>query len=167
MPHIVDLKTPQNTPSPAQIEWTAPEFEKHEKSSLWFMVLGIVTLIFLIITIILKNYTFAIVILLLVFCVYLYTKKEPREINFSLSHRGVSIGDKLYAYNELKSFWIFYEPPRLKQLSLQSKKVFSPYIRVPLANQNPNQIRIFLLKYLPEIEQEESLIDILSDKIGF
>lgn len=177
MQNIVNLKNknlPRAQVSPVLptiestvIEWTAHEFEKKEKTSSWFTVQKIITLIFLITAIILKNYTFTIVVLMASLCVYIYARKEPKEINLSISHRGISINNKLYPYNELKSFWIFYDPPRLKQLSFQSKKILTSYIQMPLNNQNPNQLRSFLLKYLPEAEQEESLVDIFSDKIGF
>jgi len=150
-----------------QIEWTAPEFEKKEKNQLWILILGLIVLIVIIYSIFTKNYSFAIVLLLACACLYIYDKKEPKEFNFSLSHRGISIENKNYPYNELKSFWIFYEPPRLKQLTLISKKTFNPRIQIPLDNQDPNKIRSLLLKYLPEIEEEESLIDVLADKLGF
>jgi len=178
MAHIIDLKnkTLQNQPSTAQkpqktefvseIKWSAPEFEKKEKSKLWFIIIAIIISAFIIIAFLYKNYTFISLLILSFICIYIYAKKEPRTIDFSLTAKGVTIEDKIYAYQELKSFWIFYDPPRLKTLSLQHKKFFMPHTCIPIANQNPSLIRAYLLKYIPEIEQEESLLDIINEKIG-
>lgn len=37
-----------------------------------------------------------------------------------------------------------------------------PFIRIPLGKTNPLEVRKILLKYLPEEEQQESVIDIIA-----
>ena len=81
--------------------------------------------------------------------------------------KGLKIDENIYAFDHLKSFWIFYDPPEIKFLSIESKKIFMPRIIIPIADENPNKIREFLLKYLPEIEQRESLIDILARRLRY
>ncbi len=150
-----------------EIAWHTHEFKQHERGKNWFTILIIVTLIFFVGTILWKNYTFAIVILSASLCTYIYAKKEPRLIDFKINHRGIFIDDKPHLYGELRSFWIFYDPPRLKELVLVSKRKTQTAIRIPIDQENPTQLRNFLLKYLREEEQEESLMDVISDLLKF
>lgn len=174
MSYIINLKNNKtssdilsDTPNLTDIRWTAPEFNYYHKDKSWFIVPALIALVLLAIAIWLKNYTFAIIIPLAFFCLYIYGTKTPKKISFSISHRGVIIDKTIYTYDNLKSFWIFYDPPRLKKLCLHGKKTFMPAISIPLAEQNPTQIRALLLKYLPEVEQEESILDILMEKWRF
>ncbi|MBI2053042.1 MAG: hypothetical protein HYT34_02235, partial [Candidatus Ryanbacteria bacterium] len=67
----------------------------------------------------------------------------------------------------LKSFWVFYTPGGVKELSLKLEKALAPYLRIPLGDANPNEVRTFLLNYLPEKKQEDSLIDALMRYLQF
>ena len=149
------------------IQWQAPEFEKHEKGPAWFIVLGISALIVFTIVLLMKNFIFAILIILAVFTVFVYALKEPRLITFKISGKGITIDDKIYSYEELKSFWIFYELPQIKELSIRSKKWLMPFIKIPIDEQNPTIIRSALVKFIPEQKQDQSLIDIVARNLRF
>jgi len=149
------------------IQWQAPEFEKHEKGPAWFIILGISALIIFTIVILMKNFIFAILIVMMVFVVYIYALKEPRLLIFKISGKGITIDDKIYSFDELKSFWIFYEPPETKELSVRSKKWLMPLIKIPIDKQDPNLIRSALIKFIPEQKQEQSLIDIIARSLRF
>jgi len=174
MENIVDLRKlqkqkPKNkeTKGPEKIKWTAPEFEKYEKGKKWFIFLGLIALAVVIIATIFNNFLLAIIIILATFILFNYAKKEPRKINFIIDGRGIKIDNKLYKYKELKSFWMFYEPPKIKELSIRSSKALLPYIKIPLFKQNPAEIRRFLLRFLPEKEHYESIIEEWMRKIRF
>ena len=98
---------------------------------------------------------------------YVYANKEPRIVKFRIDEKGIEIDGRLYEYDGLRSFWIFYNPPEEKDLSLRSKKTIFPYIRIPLANENPNELRKYLLKFLPEKRHSESIVDIFMRRAGF
>lgn len=149
------------------IGWQAPEFEKYEKGPLWFIILGIVALIIFTISLLTKNFIFAFLIVLIVFAIFVYALKEPRIINFKIDGQGLYINEKLTPYQDLESFWIFYEPPKIKELSIKSKKWTLPLIKIPLAEQDPIAIRRALIKFIPEEKQEESLIDNLTKSLRF
>lgn len=184
MPHIIDLKKktapsePEEKPFPSkkeeapltlpkQIEWTAPEFEKYQKEPFWYIIGAIVVLLILVGAILLKNIFFALIIILAGLAIYIYSKKEPRQVKFKLSGQGIQVGNVLYPYANLRSFWIFYDPPELKYLSVESEKLLLPYIKIPLADQDPVILRNFLIQYIPEKHQEESLIDIIARRLRF
>jgi len=190
MPQIIDLRPPKKvgfkkTKSPTshsakkgkkltKLEWTAPEFIKYEKGKRWFILVGLIALSIIIIAVLLKNFLWVVITILIILVVYIYASKEPRKIKFSISGKGIQIDQRIYRFENLKSFWIFYEsaspaggPPEIKELSLRSKKMLMPYIKIPLDKQNPAEIRKFLLKFLPERKHRESAIDELARRSKF
>ena len=150
-----------------KIEWTALEFKKYKKGKRWFVLPALIALIVIIAAILLKNLLLVIATILTVFVVYIYAKKEPRKIKFSISGNGVQIDQVVYRFEDLKSFWIFYEPGKVREISIRSKKAFMPYIKIPLGEQNPAEVRRLLLKFLPEKKHKESVIDEWTRKSGF
>ncbi len=80
---------------------------------------------------------------------------------------GIKTNDFLHRYGELKSFWIEYDPTLgIKELSLQTKKWYLPYVKIPIDEQNPVQLRLILLEFLPEVEHKDTLVEILARKLG-
>ena len=150
-----------------EFEWQAPEFEKKEKTKSWFILPAIITIILGVIALIAENTLFLIFIILAFFTFYIYANKEPRIIKFKINEKGMELDGRLHDFDTLRSFWLFYNPPEEKEISFRSKKTFFPYLRIPLADQNPNEIREFLLKFLPEKRHRESMIDIIIRRTGF
>lgn len=150
-----------------EFKWQAPEFSKKEKNKSWFIVPGLITIGLSIFALLSENVLFLIAIILAFFVFYIYANKEPRVIKFKINEKGVEIDGKLHDFDSLRSFWLFYNPPEQKELSLCSRRTFLPYIRISLDKENPNEIRKFLLKFLPEKRHRESVIDIWMRRAGF
>jgi hypothetical protein len=148
-------------------EWKAPEFSQTPKEKSWFIIPAIITIVLGIFALFTENFIFLILIIIAFVVFYIYAKKEPRIIRFKINIKGIEVDKKLYEFNELKSFWLFYNPPEQKELSIRSKKSFIPYIKIPLTDEDPNEIRKFLLNFLSEKPHKESLIEIWMRKIGF
>ena len=96
----------------------------------------------------------------------LYSNKRPEISKITVNQTGVAIGNALYYYKDLRSFWIHYNPGGMKELSIESKKWYMPYVRVSIEGKNPLIIRSLLVNFLAEKEHENSLVDIISRKIG-
>lgn len=155
-------KTNQNV-----ISWSAREFIKPDRSPNWYIYAGISAIILILFAILIGGAIPAIVFMLIALVVYLLADKEPNKQEVKLTPKGIFVDNELYPYNELKSFWIFYDPPQKKELSLISTKIFMPAIKVQIEEENPVQIRRYLLRYLPEEEQEESIMEALSERLKF
>lgn len=150
-----------------EFEWEAPEFEKTEKNKSWFILPAVIVIILGIIALATDNILFLILILLAFFTFYIYAKKEPRNIKFKINEKGIEVDSRLYVFDSIRSFWIFYNPPIEKEISFRSRKTFFPYVKITLADQDPNEIRKYLLRFIPEKRHKESLIDIWMRRIGF
>lgn len=170
--YIINLREKENprkskTGSQLSISWEAPEFVKYEKEPSWVFWLFIFILVPAIYAVFTKNFLLVIILVLSGFLLYSYGNRDPKIIKFSVTPKGVIIDSRLYSFNNLKSFWIFYNPPEVKEISLRSRKTFMSYIKVPLGDQDPVKIRKILIKYLSERKQNESAIEELSRKLKF
>ena len=150
-----------------EIVWQAPEYQFREKGNDWYWALGILTVGLFATSIVLHNFLFAIIIAIGGFAVAIYSSKRPDLVKFAVSHRGVKVKDILYPYDNLKSFWIEYDPPYRKELIIESKKVMMPYIVIQLGGADPIRVRENLLKFLREMRHEESLITTLARVLKF
>ena len=108
----------------------------------------------------------AIFLILFSLVLILYTNKKPTISKVVVSHAGVTIDDSAYYYKDLKSFWLDYSPNGPKELSLESRKWYMPYVKVSIENQNPVEIRSLMINFVAEREHEKSLIDLISRKMG-
>jgi len=97
---------------------------------------------------------------------FIKLKKAPKSVSVFFYKKHIALGKKNIPYNELRSFWISYEPDGMKELSILHKTWHSSYIKIPLGDKNPLQIRDFLLNYVPEDKHENNIFDIFGRKLG-
>lgn len=147
--------------------WQAEEFQKKEKSKAWFVGLAIVFLGLIVFALFQGSYTATILFILMGVVVYLYSLKKPDTLTYSIAPQGVKIEDKLHEFDELESFWVFYDPPEVKYVSLETENFLHKYIHLPLGEEDPNEIRDILERFLPIEKQEESVADVIARSIGF
>lgn len=99
--------------------------------------------------------------------ILIHIGKEPVVGRVEINPVAVVINEKAHRYNDIRSFWIEYDLDLgIKELSLQLKRWHSPYIKLPLTDQNPVQIRSYLLQFLPEEKHKDTLADVLARKLG-
>lgn len=139
--------------------WQAPEYEVFERDKKWYLV---VTL-FLAGVVAWALYTdspvMAITFILIGIVGYLHINNEPRILNFMITADGVVAGREIYEFDDLESFWIFYEPEGLKSVCLHNKSGVMPYIHIPIHEEDPVHIRQILLEFLPEEKKEPGLME--------
>ena len=143
------------------ISWKAEEYPYYRKTTDWYWAIGIITAGLFAGAVILGNILFSALILLSGFSIALYGARRPHTVPFSVSSEGIRIADRLYPYESITSFWIFYDPPQVKELRIESQKLMMPHITIPLGDTDPVKVRTYLQQFLSEEQQEESLIDTL------
>jgi|YNPNPStandDraft_1061719.scaffolds.fasta_scaffold33536_2 hypothetical protein len=145
------------------MSWQIQEFEKHKKSTLWYVVGGVILILLLWYCIATSNFLFAIILLMFAIITVLYDFYESKEIEFALTSAGVKFGEKMYSYEEFKRFWIVYEPTDVKKLYLEFNSVLKPRLAIPLNDIDPNKVRQILQGYVKEDlnETDEPLTDFL------
>jgi len=148
--------------------WEAEEFKKSEFDPWKIGVLAVIAVILIIYAVFTANYLFALILIMAAIIVQIFTKKEPAQINISITNQGIRVNDNYFSYEEdLRSFWILYNPPEVKTLNLDRKQALLPGLILQVENQNPMKIREELLKFLPEdTEKEESLAEKTARRMG-
>jgi len=149
-----------------RFEWEAPSFYNNPQKKYLILVVvallgGAGTLIFYS-----RDILMAIFLILSSFVIVVYANKQPSSLRIVINNSGVVIDDTMYYYRNLKSFWLDYDPHGIKELSLEAKKWYIPYIRISIEKQNPVSLRSLMIRFVPEKEHEKSLVDLISRKIG-
>jgi hypothetical protein len=146
--------------------WQAPEFVMHEPNTK-----GLLYIIFLFIALIAyalyaNSPIMAITFVLFGVVGYIHLGKQPRILDFMLTYDGIIAGREIFHYENIKSFWIFYEADDIKVISLHIDSYLTPFIHIPIHDEDPVAIREILLNYIEEIKQEPSIVDTLERFLG-
>lgn len=149
------------------ITWEAPEHYHIENGSDWFWVLGILAICGAVAAFFLGNFLFAILILVGSGVMALQAVKPPRVIPFMIGTRGVRVGEKLFPYSVLESYYLDEEDPRGPQLLLKSSSFFSSLIVMPIPDEYINEIEELVSAKLSEENLEEPLAHKILELFGF
>lgn len=143
------------------IYWQAPKYIQHEKSVKWFIAAGIIVLLLVISSIYFNNWSFAVALITLAVVYFMMHKEEPQMVDVVISKAGIKFGNKEIPYQNIKAFWIIYEPPNIKTLHLQFTGARHDLV-IQLEDQDPAELRTFLCSQVREIEgKHESFTDAL------
>jgi uncharacterized membrane protein len=144
-----------------RLHWRAPEFETFERDRKWYLYISAILIAIVAYAIFTNGLIMAITFILIGVVGYIYIEKEPRVLDFMITRDGVVAGREIYDFDNLKSFWVFYEEDDLRVISLHTKSYLAPYIHIPVGDQDPSEIRHILLDYIPEEEHKPGAVDTL------
>lgn len=152
-----------------EINWSAPEYEYRPKEVSWFWISIIVAVLVLALAVWQRNFLFGFFVVVAEILLIVWGSREPREINFSFSDKGLTVdGRKFYAWDEIQN-WSARAPEESKygNLLLNFKGRLKPDMRVLLPKSKFAEIRKAFAEKLPEVEWEESIIDTLERFLRF
>lgn len=145
-------------------EWAVSEYEKHERSRRWYLIMGILGVSALVYAVLSANYLFALILVLFGIILFLQDMGEPMEVPVAITDTGVIIGNKYYPYKEFTRYWIVYMPPEVKNIYFSTTNLIRHRLQVPLLEVDPRPIREFLNKYIMEDTDQEE--EPLSDRLA-
>jgi hypothetical protein len=168
---VIAERRAERTPEarmPRSINWKAAEFHYLEKDYLWYVGVVFVGLLLLAFAVWQKSYFFGIFVLIATTLVVEFGKRRPRVLEYDLGEKGISIDGTLYAhYEDLKSFYIRKRLGFLDEIVFQKSSRINPFIHLPIDEELAKEARAHLLRYLPEAPHEETLVEIIAERIGF
>ena len=152
-----------------KLEWRAFDHIREKKDSDWFWFVGIVAVAIAVLAIFFNNVLLALLVLIGTFVIFLAANNPPKIVDHEINRRGVQVGDILYTYATLESFYVIDEDGWDRdRLILKSKKTLMPLIVIPLGSEvKPDQIREYLLEYLNEEEMYEPTVQRILSRLGF
>ena len=140
------------------IEWLAHEYEERDYSNAWHIGAASIALIFVLFSIIAHNYLLLALVAATYSVVLMHTLRAPRPISCAIGYEGVRVGRRVYHTADLESFHIF-DRPDVRELSLKTKRTMHPYVRVPLGDADPEDIRLAMAEILEQDTHQEFLAD--------
>lgn len=146
-----------NIYSDAVISWEAPEYVQHEKGWKWFVFAGLAVVALCVYAILTSNWTLVVALVVLA-AVYVWQHFfKPNHVEVLISEAGVQIGNRKYAFHDIKSFWIYYND-HVKSLNLRSNSRLLPDVSIQLGDQHPTEIREYLCRHVREIEGKKETL---------
>lgn len=145
------------------ISWEAKEHVPTKRNKKILILLSFFLFLIILYALLTQSPIMAITFILIGVMVYINLNHESKSLLFSLDTEGVHIGRELYPYENIYSFWIFYEPGKRKYLSLHTNGDLTPYVHIPIGDEDPLIIRKTLLQFLPEEKHSVRLIDIIEE----
>ncbi len=149
-----------------KISWTTKEYFHQEKTADWYWVVGIVTISIALISIILNNVIFAILVIVSSFTLSLFASRKPEDIKITVDQKGVTVGKTQYPYINLDSFWIETREIQPK-IILKSKKMLMFFIVIFIEEVEIEEVKELLNRHLPEEEHQEPFLEKLLVYLGF
>jgi len=144
------------------IEWETESFESHHRDWRWYLVAAVLLLLVLAYAIYSHRWLLSAVVVMVGVALYLSGRMSPEKISCRIDNQGVKVGDKLFTYDQIKSFWISKTVDTIK-LNLISVQRFMPVISLLLLSGMEEAVRAALGSRLPESSNRK---DDWIDRIG-
>lgn len=154
----MELQSSAGTPL---IIWRAPEHIHLRPNPRGLMISTIALALIIAYAVFTNSPLMAITFILFGVVGYLFVTRDPREFEFAITDRGIVGGKTLYAFEDINSFCIYEEPPLEGVLSIHSNGILAPYIHIPIAGIDDEEIREVLLNFIPEEKHTPTIIDTL------
>jgi len=111
------------------IEWEAQEYVQHDKNTGWYIGLVLVGLCLIALAVWMKWWSFAVLIVVSVFALFVYSIRPPRVLKYKLDSKGLTEDNKFYSYADYKSFGILQDGQHFA-IVLTPRKRFSGRVTV-------------------------------------
>jgi hypothetical protein len=146
--------------------WESPEFVRYKKDNKWMAYLIIIAIVLCVVLGFMQQWSGIALVVVAAIVFITLSGAHPKSITSAVYAEGLVIDGKVYNYEQIKSFWISYGD--LPKIRCQLTGRFGGIVTMPLGEEDPEQIRLFLAKHLPEEEDKgEDLSDMINRIIRF
>ncbi len=146
--------------------WHTQEHFHRERAADWFWALGVTAVSLAIISLLFSNVLLSLLIIVAAGTFGIIASHPPRTITCTIQNDGLSIEDEWFAFEDMRAFWVTEGDHPL--LYIDTPKMFSPDVVVPLSDVTPEEIRVrFLAAHVEEREMHESFPFKVLEFLGF
>jgi len=139
------------------ISWTAPERPPHARGKRWYLLAGLIAVLFLAYALYTQAWTFAVVIVLLAVIYGLIHGKPPIKHTVQISNQGLQWDKHLYAWSDFNNFWML-QGQGYVELHIDRKG--PGQLIVQTGDCIPADIASALSQFIPPIfDRRESILD--------
>lgn len=158
---------PKQSVGANSVNWTASEFISHDKSSTWYLLLALAAVaVAVLVYFITKDKVPTAVVIIVAITFGVMAARRPRELNYVIDQKGVLVGEKLYLYEEFRSFAIV-EEEGVQSIWLMPLKRFHPPLTIYFDPNDGQKIVDVLGEYLPIEARQLDAVDRLMHRLRF
>ncbi|HSX14969.1 MAG TPA: hypothetical protein VLE72_03655 [Candidatus Saccharimonadales bacterium] len=140
------------------LQWQASEFVHHDKRIGWYLIFFVVVAALVAVAVITHQWLSIGVFGLMAVALLVYTKKQPRVLNYSLGDRGLTIDTKFYDYDSFRTFGVIQDLA-WHLIDLEPMRRFMPRLNILFEDDNRDQIIELLEQHLPRQDREPDLVE--------
>ena len=156
---------PEVAPEMTPVRWQASEYIQRDKGLVWYVVFGLIVVILMVIAIVvMRAWTFAVLIPVMAAALIVYTRRPPRVISYTLSRQGLHINDQLHSFAEFKNFTVIHGDDEYSVLLVPTKR-FKPGVSVYFPEEAGEAVVDMLAARLPMEESRLDLVDRIIRKL--
>ena len=130
------------------VEWDAKEYIEYKRGAGWYVIMGVVVLALVAFAILMKQWSFLVLIVVATIALLVYASRAPRTLHYELTPDGVREGRVMLSFDDYRSFGVLNENNHYS-IVLIPKKRFSPRVMV----------------YFPE-ESGEAIVDVFGERLA-
>jgi len=146
--------------------WKSPDNIQYKRSYRWYVILLIAAIVLGGLLYWQQIWTGVALVGVATVLFFIMSQIKPKEITMAIYSEGIVVDDKAYKFDQFKSFWI--NQSQLPKAKLQRIGLMAGQVDLPLQNVDPEQIRLFLSKRLPEeADKGEDLVDTINRIMRF
>jgi len=142
----------------AVVRWQAAEYIHHNRSALWYTLFGFITLLLTAVALFFKAWTFALLVPVMAAALFVYSRRPPRIIDYTLSRKGLHINDQLYPFASFRGFGVIRDADEFSIMLMPTKR-FQPGVYVYFPEEAGEAIVDMLAARLPMLNLKLDLID--------
>lgn len=158
--------TPTELPAIQPVNWQAQEYVQHDKSPLWYLLFLIVVCVLVGVAVLLKAWTFVVLVPVMAVALMVYTHRPPRVVSYVLSEKGLYINDMLHPMGEFKAFSVARSAnPQQNQLVLLPVKRFRPSLTLYFPAEVGEKLVDIVGAYLPDQPYKVDAFDKIIQKL--
>lgn len=152
---------------PKAITWTASEFIAHAKSPSWYLALSAVAAaLSAVVYLISRDIISVIVVVVAALLLGFYGGRQPRQLEYKLDFKGLSIDDKHLGYGEFRSFSVMTEAGFSSIVFMPLKRFAAP-TTIYYPPEDEDKIVGVLSGHLPLEERTHDAVDRLMHRIRY
>ena len=149
------------------ISWTASEFVEHDKNSSWYLALaGVAVLISIIVYLFTRQIVSIVLVLIMAVVFGVYGSAKPRVLNYSISARGLTVGNTTHTFDTIKSFSVINEGG-MPYIQVLFQKRLSIPVTIYAAPDEIDTIAEAIGQFVPYDQKKRDIADKLSSRIRF
>jgi len=146
-----------------QHSFISPEFVDYERGTGWYVMTSIISFAVIAFGLLTGAMTLVIAYLIFLAVYFLLHHSEPRMIEVAITQHGIRIDGVFISFDEVRSYWIHWQPPYQAELKLHLKRNLQPIATIHIFGQDPHALRTLLSPHVEEMkDRDDTLSNILS-----